>query len=590
MHILSEINIRNFKSIRNESFELSPVTPLVGYNNAGKTNIIEAIKWLLRKSSLSANSFNNTALPVEVEGKISGISATILELLAANHRQNIEPYLFGDSLYIKRTQPSPSMPVAQVRLFVKDPSSLDTDNEWRINPTGIDQAIQTLFPDPIHIGAMEDSGEDVSKYTKSSTIGKLLTEIVEPIQNNYSELVRTALDGVKQLLDAQGTERIRELNSFDAAVNTKIGDFFPGVSIKVHIPTPEMKDLFSKGTIKVFEPNDLNGKEISFLGNGAQRSIQMALIRHLADLKREAEERASNTLLLIDEPELYLHPQAIEILRDSLAALSTRGYQVIFSTHSPFMITAKDAESTVLIRKDSQRGTYKRNGLKTAIQTVTNEAQSQLQLIFSLSNSAGILFSERVVLSEGKTEKRILPSIIRKITSKTLGLHKTALVEMGGSGNTKKAMSVLQAMDVPAKAVLDLDYILKNGESDGFLEQGDSDIEFIKNYLAQIATNRGITLNNGWPEKNGTMKAVDAFRILAREEAVQPNLINLKEKLLPLGIWFWKKGTIEDHLGNIPKNEAGWASFNHRLENEAIETILPDDYVEITEFINWMVV
>jgi putative ATP-dependent endonuclease of OLD family len=58
-HILSEITIRNFKSIRNETLELSAFTPLVGYNNAGKSNILEAIKWLLRSTALNETAFNN---------------------------------------------------------------------------------------------------------------------------------------------------------------------------------------------------------------------------------------------------------------------------------------------------------------------------------------------------------------------------------------------------------------------------------------------------------------------------------------------------------------------------------------------------
>lgn len=54
------------------------------------------------------------------------------------------------------------------------------------------------------------------------------------------------------------------------------------------------------------------------------------------------------------------------------------------------------------------------------------------------------------------------------------------------------------------------------------------------------------------------------------------------------GIYVWTKGTIEDHLGGIPKNETGWASFNARLESEALNVILPNDHVEITDFVNWI--
>ena len=336
-HLLSQITIKNFKSIRNETFELSAFTPLVGYNNAGKSNILESIKWLLRKTALTDTDYYNTADSVEMEGKISGITTTILDQLPANQQTAIRPFLSTESLFIKRVQERPNAGIANIRLYVQDPTKIGTADEWKINPAGLDQAIQALFPEPIHIGAMENSEEDVSKSKNTTTIGKLLSEIIGPIQTSYGTQLRTALDGIKELLDAGSTSRATELNNFDMAISTKIQSFFPGISIKIHIPTPELKDVFSKGTIKVFE--NLNAKDVSALGHGAQRSIQMALVRHLADTKRTSGGQTSNTILLIDEPELYLHPQAIEVLRDALKILSNQGYQVIFSTHSPFMIT-----------------------------------------------------------------------------------------------------------------------------------------------------------------------------------------------------------------------------------------------------------
>ena len=587
-HILSEIAIKNFKSISNETFELSAFTPLVGYNNAGKSNMLEAIKWLLRKSALAETAFYDKTQGVEMEGKISGISATILGQLPENQRTSIEPFLFTDSLYIKRIQTTPSIPVGQIKLLIKDPASIGTANEWRANPTGLDQALQALFPEPIHIGAMENAEEDVSKSKNTTTIGKLLAEIIGPIQASYSTQVQTALDGIKDLLDADGISRATELNDFDTAVNGKVESFFPGVNIKVHVPTPELKEVFSKGTIKVFENLNPEGRDVSALGHGAQRSIQMALVRHLADIKREWARQASNTILLIDEPELYLHPQAIEVLRDALKTLSVQGFQVIFSTHSPFMITSKDVGNTLLIRKNDTHGTHKRNSLRTAIPTVVTTAPSQLELIFSLSHSSNILFSERVILAEGTTENRLMPSIIQKVTSKRIGLHKTALVSMGGSGNTRKAMLVLNTMDIPTKAIVDLDFALRHGERDGFLSAGDSDVAAIQAHLASIAPTHSIALNAGWPT-NSSMSAADAFRLLARETAIQANFVSLKTKMKAMGIYVWTKGTIEDHLGGIPKSEAGWANFNARLETEDLNVILPNDHTELTDLVTWLI-
>ena len=63
-HLLAEIKIENYKSVLSEVFELSAYTPLIGYNNAGKSNILSAIKWLLRRTSLQINDFNNAEEPV----------------------------------------------------------------------------------------------------------------------------------------------------------------------------------------------------------------------------------------------------------------------------------------------------------------------------------------------------------------------------------------------------------------------------------------------------------------------------------------------------------------------------------------------
>lgn len=165
-HKLIAIEIQNFKSIIAIEFELSKYTPLVGYNNAGKSNILEAIKWVLRKSSLKPTDFNDVNSPVVMTAKIDGISETILENLNATHRQRIEPFLDSESLTIRRTQLTPNATATKIRLEVLNPA----DGQWQSNPTGIDNAIKDLFPEPIHIGAMENSEEDVSKSKSGTTI------------------------------------------------------------------------------------------------------------------------------------------------------------------------------------------------------------------------------------------------------------------------------------------------------------------------------------------------------------------------------------------------------------------------------------
>lgn len=52
MHHLTGIKIRNFRSCATVDLALGDCTPIVGYNNAGKSNIMAAIEWLVAPRAL----------------------------------------------------------------------------------------------------------------------------------------------------------------------------------------------------------------------------------------------------------------------------------------------------------------------------------------------------------------------------------------------------------------------------------------------------------------------------------------------------------------------------------------------------------
>ena len=90
---LISITIRNLRSIREETFPLSDFTALIGYNNAGKTNILMGIRWLLYRSSLDNSYFDNPDMPVEAEGLFGGITDSILAKLSPAQQSVLKPFL-----------------------------------------------------------------------------------------------------------------------------------------------------------------------------------------------------------------------------------------------------------------------------------------------------------------------------------------------------------------------------------------------------------------------------------------------------------------------------------------------------------------
>ena len=580
---INRITITNYRSAVTTELLLSPYTPLVGYNNSGKSNAISAIQWLLRKSVLAATDFNDPTRAVEVSGDVHGITQAEIDSMPARQQPQIAPYIRNGSLTIKRTQPNPAARTADITLSVWDHRT----NTWVPNPTGIDNALSALLPEPIRIGAMEDAVEDATKAKTSTTIGKLLAEFIAPVRAAHQAELVGLLQEIERRLSADGDSRFAELVAIEDAISEKINDLFPGIGARLHFPVPGMDDLIKSGTLKLHEGAG-NPRDFASYGHGTQRSVQMALIRHLAEVRRGTTPTLGTTLLLIDEPELYLHPFAIEQVRAALKSLSANGYQVIFSTHSAQLVAAADAQYALLMRKDSARGTYARSRLRDAIQIVVPDSVHQMEQLFTLGNSTQVLFADRVVLTEGKTELRLIPSIYHAVRARTLGQERSALVAQSGVNDTKKSMEILQAMDVPCKAIVDLDYTLTGGITHGFIPASDPNVALLKQILQRLEAAGTVTLNpaTGLP-KNGVVRASEAFVRLAAEPDAADPINNLHAILLTQGIWLWKRGAIETHLGLNAKNEREWARFQTVVEANGLSVACPD-HTSIEEMIAWV--
>lgn len=588
MHHVSEICIRNFKSISDGTFPLSSYTPLVGYNNAGKTNILKALCWAIKKSSLQAEDFHRTTASVEIEVEISGITDQVMDALGDGHRRRLEPLLADGKIRLRRIQAEPGQSAANIRLKV-----LRTDGgtrEWVANPNGIDAAISAMFPEPIYIGAMENAAEDVAKFGSSTTIGKLLKEITAPVVRRYTPQVADALRDIKARLTANSDNKDETLAGLDAMVQRQLDLLFPGVTAKTHVPVPEFSDLLKSATIKIFEEgfDNPDGRDPASFGHGAQRSVQIALIKCLADVRRQAGGDAGRTtLLLIDEPELYLHPQAIEVVKGALKRLAQDGYQVVVTTHSPNMISREDAPNALLVRRNAADGTRCYPRMKDVVQAAIDGAEHQSETLFLLSNSTKILFSEKVAITEGKTERNVMPAMFEHLFGITPGEDKLGFVDVGGVHNVPSAMKVLSAMGIPCKAIVDLDFIFRTAPHRGLIDEADADVAVCREVFAALRDQQKIVLDDaGLPKGHTGGPASAAFELLAQHADAIPCIDRLHGAMLEHGIWFWKRGAIEAHLGISKSGSAQMHLVDSLAERDFIERL--PDYASVASAIRWL--
>jgi hypothetical protein len=578
---LSRITISNLRSIQRETFPLSDFTALIGYNNAGKTNILMGIRWLLAHFSLDISYFDDPNNPVEAEGLFEGISESILNRLGEEKAAELMPFLAGTTLRVKKVQRIPGELPGNIEFWAFcPPNGKRKGKDWvRVSDSFV-AAFNRLFPESIAIWDFEGN----NAYTK------LMHEIFKPLERKFGGELSQVIEQFTELLAPGSDKRAEEIQAFDKEVNTALRPLFPSVKVELDIPVPTLETFLKSATIKVVDEDDGFERDISRMGAGSQRAIQMALIRYLAEIKKHHNNHyLSRTLLLIDSPELFLHPQAVELVRVALKNLSNEGYQVVFATHSAQMVTSEDVSTSLLIRKNGQRGTFMRKRMEDAVRQVVKDAPSQLQMLFSLSNSNELLFADYVLLTEGKTEWRVLPALFERITGQSFALIKCALVRQGGVSNTRKSMQVLSAMDIPVRAIVDLDYAFTTATRDGFLSANDPDITECRNLFRELACHNHLRLVNGLPvNKHSNISASTAYAMMASMPEAERPIRNIHEKLCDQGIWVWTRGAIEEHLGLNGKNEMVWRNFIERSKSKNFVQTLPD-YDGITALCQWII-
>jgi predicted ATP-dependent endonuclease of OLD family len=280
MH-LSKIRILNYRSCKDIEFSITKYSVIVGYNNAGKSNALYAIQWLFNPTSLGDRDFNNPDKDIEVFGVIEGLNESFLSKLLPEHRERILPFITNEKLLIKRVLDHNNMTSKKgISLFVlKDTDKDFLEAEWTKNPTGIDNAIKAIFPDSIQIPAMSDAFEDSTKYATKTTMGQLVSKIIDGFKQKNETVINSSLKTIKDLVCIDGSSRSDELEKIDSLVSKSISEIFPGISAKLHITLPTIDDIFKGATLKTIEDGCV--RDLDTLGHGTQRSIQMALIRSL---------------------------------------------------------------------------------------------------------------------------------------------------------------------------------------------------------------------------------------------------------------------------------------------------------------------
>jgi predicted ATP-dependent endonuclease of OLD family len=179
-----------------------------------------------------------------------------------------------------------------------------------------------------------------------------------------------------------------------------------------------------------------------------------------------------HTVLLFEEPELFIHPHLMRRLKETLTKIAKRDeWQVVVSTHSPFLVdVSEDPCSLVIHRRSdpSQPPTVKQliaNPLGGADMV---EDRERLRAVLDFHPTVcEAFFAKHVVLVEGDTEVASLvrqPDLYR-LAGLTDERHRhVTVVSCDGKWTIIPIARLLRAFDIPMRVIHDRDRKNKSDE------------------------------------------------------------------------------------------------------------------------------
>lgn len=165
-------------------------------------------------------------------------------------------------------------------------------------------------------------------------------------------------------------------------------------------------------------------------GTGLIRSTVFELLRYKA-LKDNQKDTTQERQLIIgfEEPEIYLHPNAINKMRDTIYSLAETGNnQIICTTHSPYMIDlSKKPKQTLnsLSLITTRIKDYDALTVESLPFSITKEflelqedEKNYIKMLLRVEDAiAKCFFVKKVLIVEGDTEQVVLTETISKMPS-----------------------------------------------------------------------------------------------------------------------------------------------------------------------------
>lgn len=467
---ISYIRIQNFKSIRDlEIKDVDNALILVGKNNTGKTVVIDAICLVAGQLNIKPRYFLDSKKNITIDMKVV---LDEKDLKMYHQRRVVGNFKNYDMWYENFQEKLPSFCDGELSFscIVNTEGNIKYDDGYKRNNSYIPE----VFPKTYHIDHSRDVQaiqNEVFRFYDENSLQEIQENVCTFDVGKQCQHCFQCIDVIakKEPMELSLLETVRlmqyktlkvNINEFTERLNRHFRRNGSG-SQEIKIETGFRPESLFQMETTVYNRDRGTMGEISTLSEGLRSIYALSLLETYAE-----DENTIPCIIMIEDPEIFLHPQLQKAASEILYRLSKKN-QVIFSTHSPNMIFNFSSRQIKQVVLDEE------------YYTTIKEDNDVDEILDDLGYTANDLMNVSFVfIVEGKQDSVRLPLLLEKYYSEVYDedgkLQRISIVPTNSCTNIK--------------TYANLKYINKLYLKDQFLMIRDSDGKNPKHLVKQLCS------------------------------------------------------------------------------------------------------
>ncbi|WP_417888161.1 AAA family ATPase [Zunongwangia sp.] len=477
---IKSFKITDFKPIKNiEMGSLGDIIIIAGANGAGKTRLKQAIVQTLQGSPIMDMTIEATRKEEEEPKYFNGTS---IEVKKGQQNQVLKNYInsrkYGAGKYVGSL------------VQIDSNRSIQSISYNQVNWLGGDPD-DALAPSNFYFSAFSGRWQNFVNYIhqKSASRDKKLADSLKKEPTKGEEIIEKNPDPFK---------KYKKIFS----------DLLPG---------KELLDI-NPAQPREFQYKDESGQPLPF---NALSSGEQEVVKVLFDVARK---EIKHSVIIIDEPELHLHPTLTFKLIESLKSIGEHTNQFIFLTHSADLISTYYSTGNVYFIDSTQTGTNQAHRL-------SDLNHSHHELVQLIGENLGLFaVGKKIVFVEGES------SSIDRLTYHKIALSVNPEIKISPVGSVMNIGALKTVEEQLRNSVFGVDmYMLR--DRDGLrqdqideLEEGKKLICLKRRHIENYFLNEEIlhkVANHLYLNKNGTNITVEQIKSEMKRIAKETISFNL---------------------------------------------------------------